>query len=74
MCCNMLGDDPDLCAGTPEGPVDRAGSQVVEPMKGGEVPSQQTELDELMRGVTQHHLEEERYVRWGLAHVHFYPT
>ena len=42
MCCNMLGDDP----GTPEGPMEMAGSQVVEAM-GGEVPAQQTEQDEL---------------------------
>ena len=42
----MLGDDPDLCGGTPEGPVEMAGSQVVEAMR-GEVPAQQTEQDEL---------------------------
>ena len=47
MCCNMLGDDLDLCAGTPEGPMEMAGSQVVEAMMGGEVPAQQTEQDEL---------------------------
>ena len=37
----------DLCAGTPEGPMEMAGSQVVEAMVGGEVPPQQTEQDEL---------------------------
>ena len=63
----------DLCAGTSEGPSEMAGSQVVETM-GGEVPPQQTELDELTPGVAQRHLKEERCVRWGLAHVHFYPT
>ena len=46
MCCNMLGDDPDLCAGTPEGPMEMAGSQGVTAI-GGEVPPQQTEQDEL---------------------------
>ena len=74
MCCNMLGDDPDLCAGTPESPEERAGSQVVEVMVGGEVPPQQTEQDELTQTVAQPHLKEERCVRWDLAHVHFYPT
>ena len=67
MCCNMLGDDP----GTPEGPMEMAGSQVVEAM-GGEVPAQQTEQDELTWVVAQPHLKEERCVRWDLAHVHFY--
>ena len=46
MCCNMLGDDLDLCASTPESPEEGAVSQVVEVM-GGEVPPQQTEQDEL---------------------------
>ena len=59
------------CEGTPESPVERAGSQVVEAM-GGEVPPQQTEQAEPSRGGVQPHLEEERCVGWVKAHVHIY--
>ena len=67
----VLSGGPDLCAGTPESPEERAGSQGVETM-GGEVPPQQPEQAEPSRGV-QPHLEEERCMEWGKAHVHIYP-
>ena len=68
----VLSGGPVLCAGTPESPVERAGSQGVETM-GGEVPPQQTEQAGPSRGGVQPHLEEERCVGWGKAHVHIYP-
>ena len=71
-CCNMLDGGPVLCAGTPESPEERAGSQVVEALR-GEVPPQQAEQDDPSRGGVQPHLEEERCVGWGKAHVHIYP-
>ena len=61
-----------MCAGTPESPEERAGSQVVEAMGGG-VPPQQTEQAGPSRGGVQPHLEEERCMEWGKAHVHIYP-
>ena len=68
----VLGGGPFLCAGTPESPEERAGSQVVE-ASGGEVPPQQPEQAEPSRGGTQPNLEEERCVGWGKGHVHMYP-
>ena len=65
----MLDGGPVLCAGTPESPEEMAVSQVVETM-GGEVPPQQTEQADPSRGGVQPHLEEERCVGWGKAHVH----
>ena len=67
----VLDGGPVLCAGTPESPDERAVSQVVEAMGGG-VPPQQTEQTEPSRGGVQPHLEEERCVGWGKAHVHIY--
>ena len=61
-----------MCAGTPESPEERAGSQVVEAMGGG-VPPEQPEQAEPSRGGVQPHLEEERCVGWGKAHAHIYP-
>ena len=57
----VLGDGPVSCAGTPESPVERAVSRVVETMS-GEVPPQQTEHGEPTRRVAQPHLKEERCV------------
>ena len=68
----VLGGGPVMCAGTPESPEERAGSQVVE-ASGGEVPPQQTEQAEPSRGGTQPNLEEERCMGWGKGHVHMYP-
>ena len=62
---------PVSCAGSPESPEEMAVSQVVETMD-SEVPPQQTEQTEPSRGGVQPHLEEERCVGWGKAHVHFY--
>ena len=68
----VLSGGPDLCAGTPESPEERAGSQGVTAM-GGELPPQQTEEGEPTRKVAQPHLEEERCVGWGKAHLDIYP-
>ena len=66
---HVLGGGPVSCAGTPESPVERAVSHVVETMS-GEVPPQQTEQGESTGGVAQAHLKEERCVGWCIAHAY----
>ena len=68
----VLDGGPVLCAGTPESPEERADSQGVETMGGG-VPPQQPEQAGPSRGGVQPHLEEERCVGLGKAHVHIFP-
>ena len=65
----VLDGGPVSCAGTPESPVERTVSRVVETMS-GEVPPQQTEQGEPTGGVAQAHLKEERCVGWGIAHAY----
>ena len=65
----MLGGGPVSFVGTPESPVERAVSHVVEAMS-SEVPPQQTEQGEPTRGVAQPHLKEERCVGWGITHAY----